>query len=151
MFKDKNFTIIQLIKSGDIDINLEISNVKANKDIHFSLKQYLKKSPDFEKIKKQISDLEKIRIKGQGVNGKLEALYKIEKDFILNAFYLAKTFSTMQVRSDRLKKAVALFELGKIREADAILKESELVNDQIDLFIYAEYLENLINLKNNGK
>ena len=146
MSKDTNISIIQLIKAGEIDVEFEISNLQAGYDINISIHNYLKKSPDYNKIAEQIERCKaNLNSCEDGEKSfyatKLENLQKVEHDFIINALLLAKAFSTMEIRTERLKKAKELFEQGRIKEADKILKESELLQDQTDLIAHLKYLE----------
>lgn len=144
---DTNISVIQLIKQGEIDLEYEISNLRANGDINIHIRNYLKHSTDYKKITEQINntieslqqttDENEIKF----LTDKLENLRKVEKDFIANCLLLAKTFANMEIRTEKLRKAIYLFEQGKINEADLILNEAELFNDQANLIPYLEYLE----------
>ena len=141
-----NISIIQLIKQGDIDVESEISKLRAGRNININIRVYLKHSSDYHKITEQI---EKTKKKLQNADkqqniyfaNKLENLRKVKQDFIVNALLLAKTFSTMEIRTEKLKKAMQLFEQGKITEANKILDEAELYTDQANLIAFNEYLE----------
>ncbi len=141
-----NISIVQLIKAGELDIDFEISNLRAGKDINVSIKNYLKNSPDYHIIVEQVQKVE-IDLKNADESeklhycDKLQNLLKVQQDFIVNALLLAETFSTLEIRTERLRKAMKLFETGKIIEADKILKEEDLLNDQLNLITYAEFLE----------
>ena len=146
MSKDTNISIIQLIKVGKIDVEFEISNLQAGHDINISIHNYLKKSPDYNKIIEQIeacqANLNSCKDDKKAFYAtKLENLRKVEHDFIVNTLLLAKTFSTIEIRTERLEKAKSLFEQSRIREADEILKESYLLQDQTDLIAHLKYLE----------
>ena len=143
---DKNISIIQLIQKGDIDINIEISNLQAGRDINIYIRKFLEKSSDYKNIKAEIQKTEEALHRAvweekQFYADKLEKLRKIEQDFITNTLLLAETFSKMELRTEKLRKAKQLFEQGKINEADKILDEKDLRNDQHNLITYLEYLE----------
>lgn len=144
--KNTNISIIQLIKSGSLDIDFEISNVRAGGDINVIIKDYLKKSPDYQTIEEQVQKSE-LDLKNAPIieklycNEKLQNILKIQQDFIINALLLAETFSILEIRTERLQIAMKLFEIGKIIEADKVLKEEDLLNDQTNLIPYAVYLE----------
>jgi hypothetical protein len=53
-----NISIIQLIKSGEISVNFEISNIKAHKDINVHIRSYLKKSVQYNEIQEHIAEAE---------------------------------------------------------------------------------------------
>ncbi len=159
MKENTNISIVMLIKQGELDVNFEISNLRANGDIHISIKNYLKNSPDYKKIEEQVLKAEN-DLKNADESerlfyaDKLQNILKIKQDFIVNALLLAEMFSKLEIRTERLRKAMELFEAGKIIEADKILKEEDLLNDQFNLIAYAEFLEkkqqNLINELNTN-
>lgn len=143
---DTRISLVQLIKSGDISVSLEISRVQAKKDIHVYVRQYLNQSPEYKDIKREIEKAENALQQASDENfaffsTHLEHLRKVEKDFIINALLLGKLFSEIPIRTERLRKALQLFEEGKIKEADAILKTDELLNDQFALILIVEYKE----------
>jgi hypothetical protein len=148
--KNTNISIVQLIKVGDFNVDFEISNIRAGKDINISIKNYLKKSLDYQSIREQIqkseSDLKNASISEKlYYSEKLQNILKIQQDFIVNTLLLAGAFSTLDIRTERLRKAIELFESGKIVEADLILNEEDLLNDQANLIPFAIYLEKKIN------
>lgn len=156
MPKDTNISIIQLIKSGEISVSFEISNVRANRDINVYVRTYLEKSDHYTEIQQHIRQTKADMQKADSLSDKLhfdqklQNLYKVEQDFIANTLYLAETLSKIEPRTEKLKKAIALFEEGKIREADAILAEVDLLDDQFNLITYVEYQEKKIqNLEND--
>ncbi|NET31443.1 MAG: tetratricopeptide repeat protein [Cyanothece sp. SIO1E1] len=55
-----------------------------------------------------------------------DSIQKIEKKFRMDVLRLAAMFEEMEVNTERMAIAEALFEQGRIWEADAILKVSEL-------------------------
>lgn len=156
MPKDTNISIIQLIKSGEISVSFEISNVRANRDINVYVRTYLEKSDHYTEIQQHISQIKADMQKAKKLSDKLhfdqklQTLYKVEEDFIANTLYLAETLSKIEPRTEKLKKAIALFEETKIREADTVLAEADLLDDQFNLITYVEYQEKKIqNLEND--
>jgi len=155
MQKDAHISIIQLIKSGDISVQFEISNLRAHRDIDINIRTYLVKSDQFTEMQAQIMHLnteiqatQNVEIK-QHLDNKLQNLLEVEKDFIANTLYLAETLSKIEPRSERLALAIQLFEEGKIREVDAMLSEEDLLNDQFFLLAWVEYQEKKIQTLEN--
>lgn len=144
---DSNISILQYIKNGNISINNEISKIKAGKDSNIIVKQFFIKSIDYEtltdeiKIKIDLLDTAINSFKKKHISKELNNLLILEKEFKIDILLLANTFSKLEIRTERLRKAKKLFELGKFREADAILVESELSNEQFNLLIQIDYLE----------
>ena len=151
MSQNTNISIIQLIKSGEISVNYELSNIRAGKDINIHVRTYLEKSDHYKEIQKHINKVRTDLKNAENIEDKLfldkklENLYKVENDFISNTLYLAETLSKIEPRTDKLKKAIELFEQAKIREANAILNEADLLNDQFNLIAFVEYQERRIN------
>lgn len=145
-----NISIIQLIKSREISVGYEISNLQSARGIHVYIRAYLNKVNHYWDIKKYIAETQQQRLKTSDLqeslqlDDKLQNLYKIETDYITNVLYLAETLSKIEPRTDRLKKTIELFEAGKISEADANLREVDLLNDQHNLICLVEYLESQI-------
>jgi hypothetical protein len=150
MSKNTNISIIQLIKSGEISVNFEISNIRAGKDINVNIRTYLEKSDHYQVIQQHIREAKTDMLNAEDTidklyfDEKLQNLYKVEKDFMSNTLYLAETLSKIEPRTERLKKAIELFDAGKIREADAILGEADLLNDQFALIAFVQYQRNKI-------
>ncbi len=156
MPQDTNISIIHLIKSGEVSVDLEISNVRANKDINVYVRTYLEKSDHYiiiqQHIRETSADLQNAKSIRDKLHfdQKLQNLYKVEKDFIVNTLNLAETLSKIEPRTEKLKKAIELFEEGKIKKADQVLAEADLLNDQFNLIAYVEYQEKKIqNLEND--
>lgn len=157
MNTDTNISIIQLIKGGEIKVDYEVANIRAKKDINVHIRAYIQKSDYYNDLQEKI-DLTLIEIEKAlelnerlHLNQKLENLQKIEQDFIANTLYLAKTLSKIEPRTDKLKKAVELFEQAKIREADLLLNEADLLNDQFNLIAFVEYQEEKIKFIENAQ
>ena len=158
MEQNTNISIIQLIKSGEISVDYEISRLKAGHDINVHIRTYLRKSDHYQAIKEHIQETEADIERADSTldklhfDKKLQHLYKVEKDFICNTIYLAGTLSDIQPRTERLKKAIMLFEEAKINEADVLLAEEDLLNDQHNLLAFVIYQKNkIINLENDIK
>lgn len=155
MASNTNISIIQLIKSGDISVNYEISKIKAGEGINIKIRTYLEKSDHYQEIQNHLKEaksaLENAKTLADKLHfgEKLENLKKVETDFISNTLYLAETLSKIEPRTERLKKAIELFEAGKIREADKVLSEADLLNDQFNLIAFAEYQKKKINRLEN--
>ncbi len=147
MPKDIHISIIQLIKESEISIDYEISNIRANKDVNLHIYTYLKKSNYFNELQDKISEVQAELADAKTLNDelffsqKLQNLLKVEKDFIVNTLYLAHTLSRIEPRSNKIKKAIELFEQAKIDEADSWLDEADLLNDQYNLIVFIEYQE----------
>ncbi len=60
------------------------------------------------------------------LNAERDSLSKAERQFREDVIRLAATFEKLALNSQRLRDAKALFDEGKIREADAILQRSEM-------------------------
>lgn len=144
---DTSISIIQYFKNGTISTSTEIANVKANLDVNIRVQKFLMNSVDYQILNKEILrkkaeiDSENNRKRKMHLFDELNQLLSLEKEFILDILQLADVFSRMYVKTERLERAITLFDEGKIREADASLIESELSNDQFNLLIQLEYLE----------
>ncbi len=145
--KDTNIGILQYIKSGQIAIDIEISNIKANRDINVRIKKFLMNSPDYQKLfgeierkKKQLNQATESARK-QHLSQELNNLLALEKAFKVDVLHLAGVFSKLEIRTERLRQAMKLFDAGRFKEADAILAEEDLYNDQFNLLILVDYWE----------
>ncbi len=144
---DSSIGIIQYIKSSQISISNEIANLNAGKDINIQIRDFFSNSPDYQKLQKQINDVQKqLQVetdmqKQSFLDDKLNNLRELQKTFKADVLRLAEIFSKMELRTERLKKAAALFEQGRFKDADAILKEEDLTNDQFNLILHVDYLE----------
>ena len=152
MAKNTNISIIQLIKSKEISVNYEISKIRAGKGINIKIRTYLDGSDYYQNIKQHIEETKAKFEKSEDPEDKIhyaeqvENLQKVEQDFMVNTLYLADTLSKIEPRTERLKKAIQLFEEGKIKEADATLAEADLLNDQFGLIAFVEYQRNKIKI-----
>jgi len=146
MEHNTNISIVQLVKVGKLDVHLEISKIRARQDINISVKNYLKKSPDYQTLAEQLRGAEE-NLRNAPEDEKLfycerlENIRKVEQDFIVSTLLLAETFSKLDIRTERLGQAFSFFEEGLIKDADKILNEADLLNDQFNLIAFAEYLE----------
>lgn len=144
---DVNISIIQYIKNGSISVNTEISNVKANLDVNIRVQQFLMNSADYQLIYQEILWKRNQIDSGNNLNRKLHLskelnhLFTLEKEFVLDILQLADVFSKLEIRTERLKRAMKLFDQGRFKEADAALIESELSSEQFNLLVQVEYLE----------
>lgn len=144
---DTNIGILQYIKSGQISINIEISNIKSQKEVNINIYQFFMNSPDFQKLNTEIErkkrQLEETKDESRRLHltEALQNLYELEKEFKIDVLRLANIFSTIAPRTERLKKAVSLFDQGRFKEADAVLVESEMSREQFELIALADYLE----------
>ena len=145
--QDSSIGIIQYIKSGQITISNEINNLNAGKDINIKVRDFFSNSPDYLKLQKQIDNVQKqLQVESDMqkrvfLDDKLNNLLELQKTFKADVLRLAEIFSKMELRTERLIKAAALFEQGRFKDADAILKEEDLTNDQFNLLLYVDYLE----------
>lgn len=145
MTKNTNISIIQLIKASEISVEYEIANIRSDKDINIHISTYLRKSDYFNDLQKHMRQVRTEMNKAEKLSDKLhldqklQYLHKIEQDFIANTLYLAQTLAKIEPRTDKLKKTIELFEQAKIMEADAMLNEADLLNDQYNLLAFVEY------------
>lgn len=150
MSSGTNISIIQLIKAGLISLDVQISNVRAQKDININIRTFLSNSEQYNNLKAEIYKTELELFNNADPNlmiyldNKLKNLQTVEMNFISNTLFLAETLSRIEPRTDKLKRAIELFEAAKISEADTVLNESDLLNDQFNLIAFVEYQEKLI-------
>jgi len=145
---DTRISILQYIKGGLISVDTEISNIKANLDVNVRIQKFLMKSIDYQELyneinnKRKLLDIREISKNDLQISKELNLLLTLEKEFIIDTLNLADVFSKLDIRTKRLKKCVHLFNQGKFKEADALLIESELMDEQFNLLIQLEFLEN---------
>lgn len=150
-----NISIIRLIQTSDLDVNYEISNIRAGGNINIYIRKYLNKTDHYKVIQNHIIETKtKLTIESDVSNNeylekKLRNLKKVKEYFIINTLYLAEALSKINPRTDRLRKAINYFEIGEIMNADDILNEAELINDQHNLIALVEYKENKIKTLEN--
>ncbi len=77
---------------------------------------------------------------------KRDSIRKIEKKFRVDVLRLAAMFEEIEVNTERMAIAEALFEQGKIWEADAILKVSELEGETEQLLAKRTRMESGLQL-----
>lgn len=156
MLPNTNISIIQLIKTGDISVDVEIESIRAKGDINTTIKSYLSKLDYYNEILELIqqaqSDLQNAFANEEIIfyEAKLESLFKVKQDYIVNALYLAEALANMNARTDKLQKAIILFEAGNIKEADRTLYEADLLNDQYALIVFVNYQEKKVKFLENG-
>jgi|GEM_PF-6019523 len=123
-----------------ININSHIdqsTNLSLN-----DITQFTGKSPDYNKL---ISELEELNrdledIPATNIEGRIRKSKAIqEKREIIEAFKrdvlrLARTFETISINTDRLRKAKEFFENGDLQQANDLLIERDLCEDQKNLF-----------------
>lgn len=149
---DINIGLLQYIKSGEISVENAISNVKAGQDINIRIKQFFMNSPDYQKLfseidrKKTQLENETNEMKRLHFSQELNNLAKLEKEFQVDVLRLADVFSKLEIKTERLQRSSNLFDQGNFKEADAMLGESDLSNDQFNLLIQADYLEQRIGI-----
>lgn len=145
---DINITILQYLKQYS-NPQIEIEHIKAKRNVSIEIDQYFHRSPDYmallTRIRKAEEKLATITDHCSGDYQKseeyLQDLYKLEESFKIDVLHLADIFLRINVKSERLTKAIQLFEEGHIKEADAILAEEDLIKDQNDLLIATDYWE----------
>jgi len=144
---DANIGILQYIKSGEVSIVNEISRIEANSDINIRVRTFFMNSPDFQKLNKEVErkkeqfETESDDIRKLHLSEELNNLYKVEKEFKIDVLRLADVFTKLDIRTKRLAKAKELFNQGRFKEADEILNEVELSNDQFNYLILLDYWE----------
>ncbi len=145
--KDTNIGILQYIKNGQIAVDVEISKIKAGRHINVRVQQFLMSSPDYQKL---FGEIERKQNQIKTVNdterkihlsNELNNLLELEKIFKVDILHLAGVFSKLEIRTERLRQAMELFDAGRFKEADAILAEEDLSNDQFNLLILVDYWE----------
>jgi len=153
--KKTHISIIQLIHSGEIITEYEIANIQSDKGINIQIKTYLEKSDHYQSIQNHIreakADLNKAKNMADKLHfeDKIQNLVKVEKDFICNTLYLAECLSKIKPRTEKLLKAIELFDAGRIRKADTVLGEVDLLNDQFALISFVSYQRKKIKVMKN--
>ncbi len=151
MSANTHISLVQLIKSGELKVNIEVERIQAKGDVNVYVRQYLNNSPDYADI---IAQQERVRERLQqaadeaektAITQQLQHLEEVAQDFQVNALLLGKLFAEIEIRSERLQEALALFEAGRIKAADEVLAGSDLLNDQFNLFVYVDYREAKLN------
>lgn len=144
---DTHLSILNYIKSGKVSLETEINHLEAGEDIHIIIRDFFSNSPDYQKLKAKIDTVQdklNTALNDQArlaYSTQLNNLYKLEKAFKVDILNLAGIFTRIDLRTERLRQAAALFDQGRFQEADAILKEQDLAKDQHHLFVRADYLE----------
>lgn len=146
---DVNIGILQYITDYHINIETQISNIKAGLDTDIVIDEFFHKSPDYLRLAEKVQAQEAKVLQLSTSKSEewyaqaaiLQQLKEAEKQFRSNALSLADTFIKIKPRTERLKQARSLFEEGKFSEADKILREEDLSNDQDELFAQMDYYE----------
>lgn len=155
MSYEQNISIIQLIKNGEISVEVEVSHVRAKEDVDVKILSYFHKVDYYNDISGLIDSTKEELAKSNDSNHsdylqeKIKNLSKVKSDYIQNALYLAQTLAEINPNNERLKKAIVLFDAGKIKEADNLLDEADLLNDQYNLIAFISYQEKKIKLIEN--
>ncbi|MEL7119300.1 MAG: hypothetical protein AAFO07_07665 [Bacteroidota bacterium] len=145
---DTNVSLLHYIKTGKVTVDYEISKIEAGGDINLIVKRFFMNSPDYQKLSTEIEskanqlEQEQDPSKKTHLLSALKHLLEIEKNFKIDILKLAKVFSSLKTRTERLRKAVILFDEGRFVEADQILIETELYEDHFNLITLVDYLEN---------
>jgi len=81
------------------------------------------------------------------LNTRRDSVQKVETRFREDVIRLAESFAKTALNSERLRMARALFEEGKIREADAVLNAREMQAEGDALLAKKEGLDSLLRIK----
>jgi hypothetical protein len=142
-----SISILQYIEGGNVSVKNEISKIESGGTIDIRIEHFFINSPDLKKVYTEIS------LKQQMYNAEIDEsiktilkkelahLFHLEKIFKIELLKLAELFVSLPVMTERLTLARTLFDEGKFSEADAVLIERKLSNEQFDLIIQVEYLE----------
>jgi hypothetical protein len=143
-----NIGILLYIKNN-ISIAHEIKRIESGQSSDVRINSYFQNSPDYLKLQQRISQQYE-KIKGEGsqlTKEELEYEKKMLKNlneadslFKTNALKLAGFFLKIRSRTPTLEKAVNLFEQGLIEQADKIIDDQDLLDDQEILLAQMAYL-----------
>ena len=145
---DTCISILLYIKDN-VSLEQEITRVKSNGQTDIVLNQYFQNSPDFQRlVQKVVDQKEKVALlsKDQVDTYRIESL-KLEQFnhsirlFKESALRLAGTFLRITTQSQRLMQARNLFDQGRLREADNLLIEEEMLQDQASLLAQLTYFK----------
>jgi hypothetical protein len=130
---------------------MEISNMVSGQITDVVIGEYFQTSADYQKLQKRITqqDIKVQQLSANEKDGeacdtetmKLQQLKKGEVSFRTNALRLAESFLKIKNDTERLQKAKMLFEKGYILEADKVLVEWEIIDDQETLLAQMHYLQ----------
>jgi len=144
---DIHISILQFLQSRSTPA-IEISHITAAENTSIEINQFFHRSPDYlnllTKIRAAESVLGPLPAGSEAYKTQMAALqdlYRLEKAFKIDVLHLADLFLRIDVKSERVTKARALFEEGRFREADDLLREEDLTKDQNDLLVAVDYLE----------
>ncbi len=155
--QDSTISILTYIRKN-IDLNITIDQINSGQDTDIVINNYFQNSPSYKKLlakieaqKELLHSLNQSSGRYQLETKKLADLEQSTQDFKVNALRLADTFLLISSDSERIRKAKAYFEQGLIEEADKMLVETEMLEDQESLIAQMDYIMNRIEfLKNNS-
>ena len=148
---DTKISIVQLIRAKEVSVNLEIERIRADEGVSIAVEQFFLKCPDYVEILQKLEETERLMEAASPqdkpfYNKKLSSLKEIETDFRVNTLLMCRLFAAQTFTSEKLKKAEALFCEGRIHEANQLLEESTLLDDQFYLIFIADYYETRLKL-----
>ncbi|MEO6521848.1 MAG: hypothetical protein ABIN91_09225 [Mucilaginibacter sp.] len=139
-----DISILQFLKLHSSPA-IEINNIKANRDISVKVDQFFHTIRHYQELQSKIIKQEEAITDSKNNDNEakqyLNELYELLKKLKVDVILLADIFLNLSITSIRLEKARTLFEQGYIEEANNILDETDLSNDQENLLIAADYLE----------
>ena len=146
---DNFISILQYLSSDEVSIELEIKNISSGQDTNVTINQFFHTSPDFLALEAKVTKQRSIVFSLESEKSerwfaetkKLEHLEEGLKQFKADALRLGDTLLKIKPRTERLRKARELYELGRFKEVDKLLDESDLTNDQDELFALMDYYE----------
>lgn len=148
--KDTHISILLYIEKN-VQIEQQIGVIESGGITDIVINNYFQNSPDYQRIQSKIHDqAEKVKALTRPGNNstvyaieisRLEALQKAANLFRASALRLAATFIKITTNSERLIAARSLFDRGLIAQADEILREEDLLNDQQSLLAQMEYYQ----------
>lgn len=124
--------------------NIRLENIS---NAHIDITQYLAKSAEYHLLQKEEQQAqEKLETTSSPTEQRIllsqyETCKKARTEFEQDVLRLAKTISTIEINTTRLKEAERLFKEGKFSKANEVLKQSDLEEDQIKLLRKREEVE----------
>ncbi len=113
---------------------IQITNNYNDNQTLAGFSEYLRMEEELKKLEKTLSAIPKDQIEARlNVGQMIEKKKKEMETFRQEVLRLAETFTTIPLNTERLKKAKILFGAGRIKEANAVLNEKELCDDQTRL------------------
>jgi len=144
--KNTNIGILYYLKNH-ISISTEIDNISLGIHTDIQVNEYFQNSPDYQKLTARINQQKKKILSVRDLNlltfeqKKLKELEENEKLFRTNTLRLAEIFLNIKHKTERLDRAMKLFEDGNILAADKVLIELDLIEDQDMLLAKMAYLK----------